>query len=195
MIDHDLRKSLSQDVRRLITGRMTNDEFDEVYYDTYDSSDDQAVCAVASSCYCLYSDAFPYRLRGVHAVDRETRSTAARAVLFLRSCIEYEWPPMPGFHWLDVPHAFASTSGIPAGIVLSVLSIPLFLSEPYLVLGLLALLGIVLLVGSIALIVWHRRFVSERWKSFRAAGDYDVWPFLRRADFDQARTSCHMFAR
>ena len=31
MVDLDARKSLSQNIRRLVTGRMTNDEFDKAY--------------------------------------------------------------------------------------------------------------------------------------------------------------------
>lgn len=44
MIDPEVRKSLSQDVRRLITGRMTNDAFDDIYYEEYQSADDRACC-------------------------------------------------------------------------------------------------------------------------------------------------------
>ena len=42
MVDTELRHRLSQDLRRLITGRMTNDEFDDVYYESYFDSDDLA---------------------------------------------------------------------------------------------------------------------------------------------------------
>lgn len=51
MVESELRKSLSQDVRRLITDRMTNDAFDDVYCELYESSDDRAVSKIASSCY------------------------------------------------------------------------------------------------------------------------------------------------
>jgi hypothetical protein len=197
MIDQEVRRSLSQDVRRLITGRMTNDAFDEAYYETYEASDDRAVSEVASFCYGLYSSdlLFPYRLRGRHAVDDETRSAAARAVLFLRSGFEYEWPEMQDFPQLRILRGLALSLGLPAGAVLSAICIPVFLSEPSREIGLLALLGVVLLVSSIALLFWQPSAVSDNWKAFRESGDYEVWPFLRRADFDEARTRCHMFAQ
>ena len=97
MVDSDLRISLSQDVRRLATGRMSNDDFDDVYYEQYDSSHDRAVCEISGFCYSLYSSdlLLPMRLRGRHALDADTKRTCIRAVLFLRSGLEYEWPAFP----------------------------------------------------------------------------------------------------
>ena len=34
---------------------------------------------------------------------------------------------------------------------------------------------------------WLFGFGRGRWKRFRASGDYDVWPFIKREDFDDAR--------
>ena len=197
MIDHELRKSLSQDVRRLITGRMTNDAFDDMYYGAYESSADRAIRAISSSCYSLYSSdvLLPYRLRGIHAVDEDTRLTAARAVLFLRSGFEYEWPDFPDLPLIRILRGFASQWGIPAGAVLSLICIPVFLHDGIPLIGLLALLGVVLLVGSILLVLKDLPAVSKQWTAYRASGDYDVWPFLRRADFDDARARCHMLAK
>jgi hypothetical protein len=87
MIDRKLRAELSQDIRRLATGRMTNDAFDDLYYEVYERSDDRAVNEIAAFCYGLYSSdlLFPIRLRGRYALDAETKRTIARCVLFLRS--------------------------------------------------------------------------------------------------------------
>jgi len=89
MVDSLKRRQLSQHLRQLVTGRATNDEFDEWYYNDYETSEDRATQAISAFGYSLYSDLWPYRLRGVHAVDKETRRTAARCVLFLRSKLEY----------------------------------------------------------------------------------------------------------
>jgi hypothetical protein len=196
MIDHELRNSLSQDVRRLITGRMTNDAFDDAYYETYETSDDCAVTAIASFCYCLYSsDLWTYRLRGRHAVDDETRSIAARSVLFLRSGLEYEWPPMPDNPALRMLASLAMFLGLPAGVAISLICIPLALSgSDDGITGPLAILGPLLLIGSTALEFFWSRLLSEDWKAFQDSGDHDVWPFIRRKDFDTARQTCHMFA-
>ncbi|MEL6899243.1 MAG: hypothetical protein AAFP90_24330, partial [Planctomycetota bacterium] len=54
MVDSKLRKLLSQDIRRLVTGRMTNDDFDDAYYEHYGSSDDRAILEISGFRYSLY---------------------------------------------------------------------------------------------------------------------------------------------
>jgi hypothetical protein len=198
MVEPELRKSLSQDVRRLVTGRMTNNAFDDVYYELYESSGDRAVTEIASSCYCLYSSdlPLPYRLRGRYAVDDEVRSTAARSVLFLRSGLEYEWPPMPDNPGLRCLAGIALFGGIPGGIALLLISVPALFLTPIddMICG-LAVLGIILLIGSSLLTLFWPRLLAKDWDSFRQSGEYDVWPFIRRRDFELARRQCHLFRK
>lgn len=184
MIRPDIRKQLSQDIRRLVNGQLTNDEFDEVYYTLYEESDDRAVREIASFCYCLYSSdlLFPYRLRNV---DRETRSKVARSVLFLRSGLRYEWRAM-----------YANNDcclGVVLGVASSLACIALAFSNPNT--ALLPIICLMPFAGWAALAFYRRRSHSGEWKSFEEAGDSDVWPFLRHSDFDTARQSCHMFAK
>lgn len=194
MVDPDLRKSLSQDMRRLITGRMSNDDFDDVYYEHYESSEDRAVREIAGMCYSLYSSdlLFPYRLRGRHAVDAEIRGTAARAVLFLRSGREYEWPDFPDNPGFRLLAGLAMFLGIPAGIALLLTSLVATLAGSFDIAGLFAILGFLLLSGSLFFAFGWPTTLQSEWESFRASGDYDVWPFLRRDDFDNARQNCHL---
>lgn len=199
MLDAELRKSLSQEVRRLVTGRMTNDDFDDVYYRSYISAGDRAISEIALSCYCLYNSdlMFPYRLRGSYAVDEGTRVAVARSVLFLRSGLEYEWPSFPDSPTLRVLAGFAMMYGLPAGIAFSLIGIPFFAMSEFHdgTTGTLAVLGPLLLIGSVALAFFWPRMMSDKWRAFRGAGDFDVWPFLRRGDYDRARETCHMFAK
>lgn len=193
MVDFDLRASLSQDVRGLVTGRITNDDFDDSYYELYDSSDDLAVREISGFCYSLYSSdlLLPMRLRGRHALDPDTKYTCARAVLFLRSGLEYEWPALPDNPGLRMLSGLAYL-GIPVGIALLIVGTPLTLSDdlqfgaPLFVGGLLSLFCSIWFWRS-----WPKMLESE-WESFRNNGDYDVWPFLRESDFDHAKETCHL---
>ena len=193
MVDSGLRQSLSQDVRRLVTGRMTNDSFDDAYYERYDSSDDRAVREISGFCFCLYSSdlLFPLRLRGRHALDADTKRTCIRAVLFLRSGLEYDWPPFPDDAGLRMLSGIAFL-GIPAGIALFIVGALVALSgEPQfgspLLIG-----GLITLVGSMTFYRQWPKSLEPEWESFRNSGDYDVWPFRRQADFDDAKQTCHL---
>ena len=196
MVDSDLRQALSQDVRRLFTGRMTNDDFDDAYYEQYDSSDDRAVREVSGFCYSLYSSdlLFPMRLRGRHALDAETRCACTRAVLFLRSGLEYEWAPFPDNAGLRIL-ASLSFYGIPAGFALLLVGLPLLLCGDFQFGGPLFFGGLAVLIGSIWFCRSWPKSLEPDWDSFRASGDYDVWPFLRQSDFDHAKEHCHLLGR
>jgi hypothetical protein len=197
MIDAELRKSLSQDIRRLVGGRMTNDAFDDVYYEAYEASADRSVRETATFCYGLYSSdlPIPYRLRGWHAVDDETKTTAARCVLFLRSGFEYEWPEAPDNPLVRLLAGLAMFLGLPAGIAILLVSIPLALSGPDEMTAPLAIAGAILLLGSAALAFCWPWFLANDWKSFQESGDHDVWPFVKRKDFDKACATCHLFKK
>ncbi len=195
-MDSNLRHALSQDVRRLVTGRMTNDDFDDAYYEHYHSSDDRAVREISGFCYSLYSSALlsPMRFSGRHALDAETRRACLRAVLFLRSGLSYEWPLFPDRAGLRIL-ASLSFYGSPAGIALLLVGLPLVLARDFRFGGPLFIGGLVVMIGSIwSRRSWHKSLVAER-ESYRASGDYDVWPFLRQTDFDHAKEQCHLLGR
>lgn len=89
MVDRDARNQMVLLLRRLVAGRITNDEFED---QQPRSLTDPAVAAIyhrgASG---LYSDLHEHRLTGRHRLPRETRREVARFILFLKSDLEYEW--------------------------------------------------------------------------------------------------------
>jgi len=200
MIDAKLRKELSQDIRRLVTGRASTDEFDAAYFDRYAESSDHAVENVAEFGYSLYNSdvLWPYRLKGRRAVDRATRRTAARCVLFLRSGREYEWPNEPSAMGARMLWGLLFSLGMPGGIAILICTIPPLAMELEDVefLRPLAVAGAVLLAVSL----WYAfgrtgyRSICESpaWKHWRSSGNFDVWPFLQREDFDRARRTCFL---
>lgn len=193
MINAGLRADLAQDVRRLASGKMTNDEFDDRYHDVYELSDDRAIKAIATFCYCLYSSdlLFPIRLRGRYALDREAKKTLARCVLFLRSANEYEWPAFPDSPSSRCLAGLACSLGFPAGVAMTLIAIVLAIVDPQPLP--FQLLGIGLpLAAACFWFGYLRPTVSrEDWQRYTGTGDFDCWPFLQRESFESARRRVH----
>lgn len=189
-IDNQLRRDLSQDIRRLVLGRMTNDEFDDAYC-RCSQSQDPAVAGIAEFGNCLYSrdQLFPYRLKGSNAVDRATRRTAARCVLFLRSGLPYDWPLLPESFLAGLFNGVAIFVGIPTGLILLLLGVPyrLFDGHDSEFWCSTVFVGAVMLTASVAFAVGKVRVDARTWQQWRTNGDYDAWPFLRREDLYEAR--------
>ncbi len=77
-------------LRRLASGPITNDEFDDVAFAEFSHrTDDPALAELSIYGWLHYSDLSTYRLRGRHAIAPEERTSIARTVLFLKSNQEY----------------------------------------------------------------------------------------------------------
>lgn len=87
-----MRRQLSESLRQLADGRISNDAFDQRWARTARRSQDPAVREIYAAAWHLYSDLETYRLVGTRRLGRETRRNVARCVLFLRTSRRYEWP-------------------------------------------------------------------------------------------------------
>jgi hypothetical protein len=95
VIDRVARDQLALLLRRLITGRISTDDFDN---NRPDRSPDPGVVAVSEAAWTnLYSDFWPVHLSR-QKLSGATRSHVSRWIVFLYSDTEYEWP--------DPPHLF-----------------------------------------------------------------------------------------
>ena len=182
-VDREARDQVAVDLRRLVTGRMINVEFDDCYYRRWKESQDLAVSEIAKFVWGqfvwgLYGSDRSYRLKGRHAVSPEARRAAARAILFLHTNLEYQWRVQPEINllWLLLPGC-------------------------YLVLWIAALWGsfmsrlsdawVIVFVGlaAVPVVFWlvgRSQFRKER-TLFNQSGDVDVWPFVSRVGFERAR--------
>lgn len=172
---------------------MTNDAFDDVYYETYGDSHDRVVREIAGFAYSLYSSDLPcpYRLRDRYAVDKPTRSVAARCVLFLRSGLDYEWPPADFTPWLPFLSLYL---GIPVGVAFSFLWFQVADHGWDSFAGPCALLGTLLLAASIVGLVFRSPLTEEQ-RRFYQAGEFEVWPFLRQTDFETAQKTVYLLGQ
>lgn len=191
MIDRELRTKLSGDLRALVTGRMTNDDFDDVYYGKYLDSDDQAVREIAEFGWTMYSSdlLYPYRLRGRHAVGPDERKFAARSILFLRTNNEYQEPPES-----ERFTSYRSTQNqmflfMWMGILLCPGWLIAFsLLDPLVSISLL-FAGFVLILVSRIVAYFHRyHFIASSPVSI-------VWPFIDVASLQEAKANFHMLGK
>jgi len=99
MTDRNARDVLAVELRRLITGRITNDEFEDRVAAAVRRSSDAGVRAVRWAAWALYNDLREHRLVGEYAPTPLVRRRVAIWLLFLKSDAEYEWVDLP--FWLQ----------------------------------------------------------------------------------------------
>jgi hypothetical protein len=159
----ELRNLFAQRLRALATGRITNDDFEEemLAIFTHDFTLEQVFWAGA---WTLYSDNRCYKLTGSDALSRTEKRAVARWILFLKSGLPYSWPRYPQISgWL--------------AWLLFLLPIPL---AYYWHVWPLTIAGLFL----ICLI--DRIFVRFKSRAFRKSGEIEFWPFISKADYNQA---------
>jgi hypothetical protein len=88
MIDRNSRDKLALALRRYAAKRITNDELE----DAVDHSQDRGIAAIQDMAWRLYSDMFCHRADGPYTLNKGTRRTMARWIIFLRTDYEYSWP-------------------------------------------------------------------------------------------------------
>jgi hypothetical protein len=183
VIDRARRDKLAAELTALIDGEMTNDDFDLA---SPDAGADVAVLRIWEFGNCLYSSDLPwsYRLAGQFAVPPDVREEAGRCVLFLQTDLPYEWPK-----WFRTQTAYGLESlGCFAlfGVPLAALALFALWKGQFQAAAMFGMLP--LLSGGVGT-HWllTRRARAEEERHFWARGDKDVWPFLRRAEYYDAR--------
>jgi hypothetical protein len=93
MVDREARDQLAERLRHLASGLMTNDRFEA----TSCPSKDRAISELEwRLAWPVYDDMHEHRLKGEYALTFGQRRDFARAILFLKSRLEYEWQPRRG---------------------------------------------------------------------------------------------------
>ena len=92
MVDQKARRKYAELVRQFISGRMTNDEYEDRYEAIQQNKSDTAIGEIYHQLWFLYDDIQTHKMTGTHRLDREGRKTVAKTILFLQSDNEYQWP-------------------------------------------------------------------------------------------------------
>jgi hypothetical protein len=96
MIDREARDNLAELLRHLVSGQITNDQFEA---SIPVRTKDEGCLLIIDQAWLLYSDFYHHKLTGRHAIKSDTRRDIARWIDFLHSDLEYRWPrhPCSGF--------------------------------------------------------------------------------------------------
>jgi hypothetical protein len=200
MIDRPARNRLAEIGRQLMSGRLKTQEYELCRPD----SDDRAVYEIEKFFWSQYDDISPpysHRLVGKRRPSDELRKIAARAALFLYSNMEYGWPSDNGATCTPLEQCREVALLILAAMTLFGTPIAfVFIVPPSLWSGPLVLVGIAaaciaafatsgcvyLLSRALDKRACERAY--HRWvDTQRQLGDFDVWPFIRKRDFEQAK--------
>ena len=195
MVDSELRVCLGRDMRRLITGRISSDDFSEAFYFRYAATRDQGVREIANLCSSLYTRQQSPSKRQLHPlVNQVDRGLIARSILFLESELEYQWPGdsiSPG-HRTIVGFTVFLMLPVLMAILLFWLPVPLAISEEFTTP--LALVGILGMLGALCLICFQPPKSKVKLEEKYQQGEKEVWPFLRHHDLNQVASRCYVAA-
>ncbi len=89
MVNRQVRSQLALGLRRLASGRITNDEYEDLCCDADARTNDPALSELFTYGWLHYDDLRRHKLRGRDALSREQRAAMARVVLFLTTDQEY----------------------------------------------------------------------------------------------------------
>jgi len=141
MIDREARGRMALLMRQLGSGLITNFQFEI----SLPPMRDPAIAEIFHyGVRQLYSPSTEERLCGDLALTKDGRRNYARAILFLKGELPYEWPSWTGARATLISIASVCTLGY---------------------------------AGAAAHVLWKR------------SGDYSVWPFRRKEDFERALKS------
>lgn len=91
MIDTQARIKAAELLRHLAAGLITNDQYENRQPPSSDPTIHQIFFYGG---WPLYSDLYEHRLVGKEALSKKVKHEVARGILFLRSGLPYEWPPL-----------------------------------------------------------------------------------------------------
>ena len=195
MVDLELRHRLSQDLRRLVTGRMTNDDFDDAYYESYMDSNDIAVREISRFGWSLYSSdvLFAYKLRGSHRVSGATRKAAAHAILFLQAENEYGYPENSD-SFGDSMIGCAWFSGSLLGVAFVAIGVLILLSGDSTTGRYCRLVGLAIIATCFLLAYEQCNQQKQFHEECDRLGEMEIWPFFDRASLADANGNNYLLS-
>lgn len=140
MVDRHSRDIAAEALRDFMEGSISNEQYERRFPR---NKDDPALWAVHEQTWLYYSDLTEHTLTGKYALTDAARALYERCLLFLRSDLEFQWPP----------------------------------PKIRLRYGILRLLG-------------FGRLLKRREEKEMGIGEMEVWPFLKKAEYEEMSHKC-----
>jgi hypothetical protein len=191
VIDRPLRDELARALRALASGEIRTGEFTDLWPI---GSRDLAACEIWKFGCSLYGGPPawerlipPSRLVGNDAPNALNREATRRCLLFLSTDLSYEWPAKVRSRsplWVSSPSFILfCVFGLPAAGLFVASFLPhLWVPIRFPVAALRATSGAIILASALG-----QRMTAKEDRAFWTGGEPEVWPFLRRADYEAAR--------
>jgi len=96
MVNRHARDTAAEAIRDFMNGSITNREYERRFPT---ARGDPALWAIHTALWSGYSDVSEHTMTGKYALTDEGRAIVERCVVFLRSDLEFQWPP-PKFRLL-----------------------------------------------------------------------------------------------
>ncbi len=180
MINREARRKYRELVRQFISGRVTNDEYEEKFEQLKLENLDPAVDEIFHQVWHLYDDLSTHRMTGDHHLDKAGRRQIAQAVLFLQTENRYCWPQEE--MWGCLLFLVLSASAAATVCVISLF--------PAWFLLVLSVSGCFCSVTTTFLLLKSR----QEKRAWQKAGEVAAWPFQTQADLSEAKRHPRLLA-
>lgn len=194
MLDRKSRTELSSALRQLFNFRLSTAEFRERAAREWFESSDSAVRIISRfGSSALASDpVFPSWLDSGRLDSIPAYRKAARCIWFLQTDLTYDWPPRPEHKAVGRWGRVVVIVSAGVTIALALLTLADWFSGSKLCGG--SAVWWMLAAAAATVLGWTllRLWFQSAEQRFQRAGDAQVWPFLNRHDYSQARRARSM---
>lgn len=184
MVLEGARAELRAALRELVAGRLDCSDYEEFYDTKCVGSADAGVSEIGAFGEGLCENSPPL-LKGRHAVTPEVEAVVERCDLFLRSGLEYRWPPPPNVDLTGTGWALVLFSMIGVTTLNVLATVSACASGAHAAASCLALL---VPPGIVAIrLAWKRLDGCQECglDKYWSHGEREVWPFLDRAQMQR----------
>jgi hypothetical protein len=98
MVDRAARKRLGELIHHLVSGQITNQDFDDEGDDLAYQDNDETLFDIFHYAWLHYDDFKTYTMTGEHRIDDLSRKFLSRCVLFLQTDLDC-WTEPPSLEW------------------------------------------------------------------------------------------------